>query len=254
VTGGRFAGRPVDAVLFDYGLTLTTFVRPDAAIELAYAEIAGLLAARLGGPLPATADLVAGVHDVVEADVAAHEAAGLLEEIDIAASHVRAYAGLGFSVPADVLDDVLLIEQRAWWEGVRVAADVPAVLGALRRAGLRLGLCSNAPYHVPGVHAQLDHLGVRPLLDSVTLSAEVGWRKPATPIFAAALASLGVDAGSALMVGDRLREDVEGAHRAGLAAVLLTEHRRDPGAPGEADAVLDHLARLPRLLGVGYDP
>lgn len=250
MSSARLAGRAVDAVLFDYGLTLMTFARPDAAIAGAYAEIAALLGERLGRPVPGGDELVSAVHDVVEAEVSAHEAAGLLEEIDIAASHARAYAALGLAVPTDVLDAALLVEQRAWWEGVRVASDVPAVLTALRRGGLRLGLCSNAPYHAAGLHAQLDHLGVRPLLDTVTLSSEVGWRKPATPIFAAALSSLEVDAARAVMVGDRVREDVEGAHSAGIAAVLLTEHHRDPRAPDGADAVLDALAGLPELLGL----
>lgn len=247
----RLGGRPVDAVLFDYGLTLTTFVRPDAAIARAYGEIAALLRDRLGGAVPGGAELVVAVHDAVEAEVADHEESGLLEEMDIVAGHERAYARLGLAVPPDVLDAALLIEQRAWWEGVHVAADVPAVLTALRGAGLRLAVCSNAPYHAGGVRAQLDHLGVRPLVDAVTLSSEVGWRKPAAPIFAAALRSVGVPAERAVMVGDSVRADVMGAQRAGIAAVLLTEHRRDPLAPGGADAVLERLAGLPELLGVG---
>ncbi len=55
------------------------------------------------------------------------------------------------------------------------------------------------------------------------------------------------------MVGDRGREDVDGAHAAGMRAVLLREHRRDPAGEAAADAVLDRLAGLVDLLAGAQD-
>ena len=49
--------------------------------------------------------------------------------------------------------------------------------------------------------------------------------KPHPSIFAAALQLVDVPAGDAVMVGDSVRQDVEGALRAGMRAVLL--HRGD---------------------------
>ncbi|HEY0409630.1 MAG TPA: AIR carboxylase family protein [Candidatus Dormibacteraeota bacterium] len=80
---GVLAGPPVGAVLFDYGLTLVTYRRPEAALERAHERISRLLAARLGVAVPEGARLLTAVHDVVEAAVEAHELGGGLEEIDL---------------------------------------------------------------------------------------------------------------------------------------------------------------------------
>ena len=61
-------------------------------------------------------------------------------------------------------------------------------------------------------------IGLLDRLDAVALSAEVGKRKPHPAIFEAALAQVGVEAGEALMVGDRLREDVAGAQALGMTS------------------------------------
>ena len=81
----------------------------------------------------------------------------------------------------------------------------------------------------------------------MTFSSEVGWRKPAPQIFAAALDALGVEASRCAMVGDRRREDIAGARAAGMATIRTREHRDDPG-PGDADAVIDVFSDLVKLL------
>jgi FMN phosphatase YigB (HAD superfamily) len=53
------------------------------------------------------------------------------------------------------------------------------------------------------------------------------------------------------MVGDTVAADVDGAHAAGMRAILLCEHRCDPDPDGRADAVLDRLTDLPALLASG---
>ena len=98
------------------------------------------------GPVPPAATLLAEVHDRVEAAVARHEASGDLSEIDAVAEERRAYAALGLRLSDELLDEVTALAQRAWWEGVAVSPATVATLEELRRRGLRLGLCSNAPY------------------------------------------------------------------------------------------------------------
>ncbi|HXA27893.1 MAG TPA: HAD family hydrolase [Candidatus Angelobacter sp.] len=240
---------PVEAVLFDYGLTLMTYTRPEAALHRAYARVA----AAIGDPRWTAGALLDAVHDRVDARVAAHEAAGSLEEIDITAAHSEAYRELGIDLDPHQLDAAMREEQVAWWEGIHVAPDAPPTLRTLRDNGLRLGICSNAPYRPASMREQLAHVGLLPLLDAVVFSSEVGWRKPSPRIFAAALAALGADPRTTVHVGDRLREDVDGAHAAGLRAILLREHHDDPPEwlpDARADAVLDRLADLPALLGL----
>jgi len=245
VSGPRLGGVPVEAVLFDYGLTLMTYSRPVEALHRAYSRIAGLV----GGGWDADA-LLDAVHDRVDARVAAHEAAGSLEEIDITAAHREAYAELGIALDPPVLDRAMQAEQEAWWEGIHVAPDASPTLRTLRAAGFRLGICSNAPYRPASMREQLAHVGLLPLVDAAVFSGEVGWRKPSPRIFAAALRALGAEPGATVHVGDRLREDVDGAHAAGMRAVRLREHHDDPDPDRRADAVLDRLSDLPALLGL----
>ena len=244
----RLGDSPVEAVLFDYGLTLVTYTRPSTALHRAYTQIAALLPPRPGGAPWDADELLGAVHDRVDARVAEHESSGSLEEMDIEAAHRRAYAELGASLDAETLDRAMRLEQEAWWEGMRVAPDSVAVLRELRGAGLRLGICSNAPYRPASMRAQLAHVGLLPLVDAAVFSGEVGWRKPSPRIFAAALDALGASAATTIMVGDRLREDVDGAHAAGMRALRLREHHDDPDPDGRADGVLDRLADLPPLL------
>jgi HAD superfamily hydrolase (TIGR01458 family) len=77
--------------------------------------------------------------------------------------------------------------------------------------------------------------------------------KPAHAFFRLPLAELGVDAASAVMVGDDIESDIGGALDAGLRAVLVRtgKYRIDAVAASgiEPDAVVDSIAAVPALLG-----
>jgi putative hydrolase of the HAD superfamily len=236
-------GHRIDGVLFDYGETLVEFSRPRDALAVAEQRIlATLTASGHGAPSPAT---FRGILDRIEREVAEHESAGALDEIDVAAAARRAYGDAGLNLDDAQLDEVLRIEQEAWWHGAHVDPDAVPLLDALRRRGIRVGICSNAPYRVQSLHAQLGFLGIDRRLDAVTFSAEVGWRKPSPRIFDAAIRALGTDPGRTVMVGDSETADVAGAHAAGMRAVLI---RRGGGGSGEADAVIAALRELPGAL------
>ena len=76
--------------------------------------------------------------------------------------------------------------------------------------------------------------------------------KPAAAFFAAALAHLGADATSTLMVGDDIENDVLAAQRHGITGVLVKTGKYLPralqNASGTPDHVLDSFADLPTLL------
>jgi HAD superfamily hydrolase (TIGR01549 family) len=235
------------ALLLDYGDTLVSFRRPDDALLRAHQEVARRLRAAGLGPVPPAATLLLEVHDRVEGVLARHQASDRLEEIDAVAEERRAYAALGLELPDRLLDEVATLVQRAWWEGVTVGTGTRETLRELRRRGLRLGLCSNAPYRPLSLRAQLDRLGLAGLFDSTTFSSEVGWRKPARQIFAAALEALGAEALSTTMVGDRRRADVAGARALGMVTIRVRQHADDAG-PDDADAVVDRITDLVELL------
>jgi putative hydrolase of the HAD superfamily len=245
VTGGGARKEPaLEGVLFDYGETLAAFSRPDEALARAEESILALLKAS-GRTAPSLATLRA-ILGRVERDVLEHQETGALEEIDVAAVSLRAYEKAGLQLDHDVLDEALRIEQEAWWHGVHLDPEAIPVLDFLRARGIRVGLCSNAPYRVQSLHAQLAFLGLDRHLDAATFSAEVGWRKPSPRIFAAALSALGTTAERTVMVGDSEAADIAGAHAAGMRVVLI--RRSADGTSGGADEVIAALHELPGAL------
>ncbi len=127
--------------------------------------------------------------------------------------------------------------------------DVPAALAELTAAGVKIGLISNS-------HRPLDefqsHFELRHLISAAVSSADHGYMKPHPSIFLSALAQLDVAPRDAVMVGDSLRHDIEGALNVGMQAVWL--HRGDAAAPTFAAvqqttvAVIRSLRELPPLL------
>jgi HAD superfamily hydrolase (TIGR01662 family) len=241
---GEEQPRRIDGVLFDYGETLVEFSRPHAAIADAEQRILAVLAA--SGQASSSAATVRTVFDRVDREVVEHQRSGALEEMDLAAASLRAYGDAGLGLDDTLLDEVLRIEQEAWWQGAHLDPEAVPLLESLRGHGIRVGLCSNAPYRVRSLHAQLAFLGLDSHLDSMTFSAEVGWRKPSRRIFEAAMRALGTSAAHTVMVGDSEAADVAGAHAAGLRAVLLS--RRGDSGDSEADAVIAALRALPGAL------
>lgn len=87
---------------------------------------------------------------------------------------------------------------------------------------------------------KLVHLGIDRHFCSVIASAEIGVGKPAGQIFAAAMRALDVSSDEALMIGDSLEGDIEGALSAGMRAVWLNRHGRStPGKWAQISSLTD---------------
>jgi putative hydrolase of the HAD superfamily len=139
------------------------------------------------------------------------------------------------ALPLDDVLDALLGAIR-----FRAYPEVPDVLARLRAGGARLAVVSNWDV---SLHDVLERTGLRPLVDAVVISAELGVAKPDPAIFRAALDRLGAAADSAVHVGDSLEHDVAGARAAGLEAVLVA--RNGAAAPDGVRTV----ASLTELVG-----
>ena len=92
------------------------------------------------------------------------------------------------------------------------------LLTALRESGLELGVISNFDYRIYSI---LEALGLTRHFDSIMISSEAGYAKPAPEIFRMALQRHSLVPSQALHVGDSEALDVVGAHAAGIAAVLV---------------------------------
>jgi putative hydrolase of the HAD superfamily len=124
--------------------------------------------------------------------------------------------------------------------------DVPEVLRDLAAGGVRIGLISNSHRCLSSFQS---HFELQGLIAATVSSSEHGFMKPHPSIFSAALQLVNVEPSAAVMVGDSMRQDVEGALRAGMRAVLLHRGDRPPERASELDVpVIQSLRELPPLL------
>lgn len=109
----------------------------------------------------------------------------------------------------------------------------------------RLGMISNNYGNLAAICRQT---GLSSYMQVVVDSAQVGASKPDPRIFQAALGALGVPPEAAVMVGDSLHRDVQGARNVGMRAVWLTHSRADRLPDDPACAAISSLAELPEVL------
>ncbi len=98
----------------------------------------------------------------------------------------------------------------------RIADGAEALVVELRERGVKVALVSNWDVRLRPL---LGDLGVLQWIDLAVVSAEEGIEKPDVEIFARTCARLGVAPDRALMVGDSVPSDVEGARAAGCLAL-----------------------------------
>ena len=114
----------------------------------------------------------------------------------------------------------------------------------------RVAVLSNFDDSAAG-HAIVADTGLRDLFKSVVISADLAVRKPHPDMYRKSLTDLGVEAATALFVGDTPEEDIVGAHHVGLPSVWLSE-RKSPYPTGlpRATYEIPDLTALPALLGI----
>ena len=227
---------PLEAVIFDWGGTLTPWHTVDLAEQWrvyarVYAEdhvTAEELAVRL---LAADEQAWARTrHDGGSARIA----------------EVLAEAGVDGDLPRHALAHSAYEE---FWEPHTITdPDVRPLFEGLRERGLRIGVLSNTiwsrEYH-DGIFARD---GVLDLLDGAVYSSEIPHAKPHPLAFAAAAEAVGATPAGCLYVGDRPFEDVHGAQRAGMRAVLVPHSDLPVSQQVPVDAAPD--AVVQRLIDV----
>jgi len=138
-----------------------------------------------------------------------------------------------------------LFEFFAHAEAWRIYPDVMETLREIRASGLHVGVISNWDERLRPL---LGELGVAVLLDSITISYEVGAEKPRPEIFRAALETAGVSVIEAIHIGDSADEDLRGAEAAGMKAVVLDR------AGVANDKRISNLGRIKPLFGTITPP
>jgi putative hydrolase of the HAD superfamily len=149
----------------------------------------------------------------------------------------------GMGGEADAAYDCAVEITRGWerHENFDVYDDVPDALAGLRAAGLRIGLVSNSSRDV-GEFARHHGLDV----DAGISSFHHGRTKPHASIFRAVLDLLGVEPAEAVMVGDTIADDIDGARALGMRAILVDREGINP----DFEPRLETLNDLAALLGL----
>lgn len=227
----HFAGRPVDAVVFDLDGTLI-----DSADDLGRAANR-LLAEESRRPLSG-AEVRRFIGDgarvlVRRAMQATGPEAGSAELDGLTARFIAHYE-------ADPIADTI------------VFPGVPAVLGHLRAAGLRVAVCTNKPQ--AATEAVLEVLGLAAFVEAAGGGDRFPTRKPDSGHLLGTLALLDVPPTHAVMVGDN-EHDAAVARAAGTGTVLVSYgYARTPLHEIDTDARIDAMPELPALLGLAPAP
>jgi HAD superfamily hydrolase (TIGR01549 family) len=226
------AGLTVRAVLFDVDFTLC---RPGPELS---AERYGRIAARHG----VTLDI--GRYDDAREDAALNlkRHPELLHD-DTIWHRFTEEIFLGMGGPPEIASECATEIEQGWEvsENFELFEDALPVLEELRTAELRLGLVSNG---IRDLHEFVAHHRLE--VDAIVGSRAHGYVKPHPTIFRAALQQLEVEPAAAVMVGDSLEEDVEGARALGMRAILIDRDDRHP----DVEERLTDLYGLPAALGL----
>jgi putative hydrolase of the HAD superfamily len=150
---------------------------------------------------------------------------------------------VGMGGPPEIASECATEIERGWEvsENFELFEDALPVLEELRAVPLRLGLVSNG---IRDLREFVAHHGLD--VDAIVGSRAHGFVKPHPTIFQAALQQLDVEPAQAVMVGDSLEEDVEGARALGMRAILIDRGDRHPDVEGR----LTDLYGLPAALGL----
>jgi putative hydrolase of the HAD superfamily len=218
----------VDAVIFDWGGTLTPWHTIDMAELWASvcaphypAPDASAIAAALRAAEVELWQLAARAHRSATMD-ALFQLAGVTATADLLASYVAAWEPHTFTDP-----------------------DVPDLLRRLRGRGTRVGVLSNTMWPRRWHEDVFRRDGVLDLIDGAVYTSEIDWTKPHQEAFLAAMVSVGVtDPARCVFVGDRPFDDVHGAQRVGMRTVLVPNSDVLPFADAVPDAIISRLADL----------
>lgn len=220
LTGGPDIGPepslPIAAVIFDYFGTLTPATAPHVWDEHT---------ARSAAPLGLTPPAWRAVLDASFGE----RVTGRLGDLRATFRVLASRSGLD---PSDEAIEAACAARRAAQRELFVLRpSALAVLAVLRSRGLRLGVLSDCTVELAEAWPELP---VRAAVDARVLSCEAGRRKPDPELFGQIARELGVAQPDCLYVGDGGGNELSGASRCGMRAVLLRAEDW-AGHPGRAD-------------------
>ena len=127
-------------------------------------------------------------------------------------------------------------------------SDSEEILKYLYEKGYKIGIIANQSL---GTDERLEKWGILKYIDVVAASAELGVAKPDRAIFDSALEMAGCIPQEAVMVGDRLDNDIDPAKKLGMKTIWVRQgfsiHQNPENAEFEPDYVIDNLLGLKEI-------
>ncbi|WP_296604130.1 HAD family hydrolase [Nocardioides sp.] len=227
----------LDAVVFDWGGTLTAWHDIDFHAESL-----------------ALAQAVVDVDHEVEVSQARLHAAnqviwGRSRDHQQSATVADLFAEAGL----DHEPELLTAYYEFWEPHTLTDPEAGPLFERLHDLGLKVGVLSNTIWPREWHEGFFRRDGVDHLIDGAVYTSEIAWTKPSPLAFRAAMDAIGVeDPARCVYVGDRLFDDVWGAHNAGLRAIHIPLSAIPPEqvghTEGEPDAVAHRLAEIGDLV------
>ena len=217
---GRPEPDPVEAVIFDWGGTLTPWHSIDLGEQwrVFAREIHGIPFASEDVP---HADLERA-HELADRILAAEDEAWQRSRSDHASAHLDDVLRTAGIDPWHDRHHLALAAYRRFWEP-HTATDpqVRPLWEGLRAHGLKVGVLSNTIWSREYHRGIFERDGVLDLIDADVYSSEIRVTKPHALAFETACRALDVAPTSAVYVGDRLFEDVLGPQEVGMRTIWV---------------------------------
>lgn len=237
---------PIDAVIFDWGGTLTSW--HDIDFDEEAAALARAVRLPDDPPSPDFAQDRAEEHrsrlrsaaDVIWGRSRDHHHSATIEDIFTEAGLAHDPEALGHY-------------EEFWDPHTATDGQVLPLWQWLREGGIKVGVLSNTIWPRAWHHRIFRRDGVLDLIDGDVYSSEIAWTKPSRQAFSAAMGAVGADdPARCVYVGDRLYDDIWGAQQAGMRAIHIP-HSTIPAAQrganeGVPDAIAVELAEIRQIV------
>lgn len=150
-------------------------------------------------------------------------------------------------VPSDALEEVCALRLDYVRDSLVPRAGAIATLRRLRELGVLVGLITVCSEDVEVLWPSTPFAG---LFDAEVFSSAVGLSKPDPRIYLHCCELLGVEPAEAVFVGDGANDELAGAERVGMRAILIHRPGEDPFWPEVAEFTGPRVTSIPEVLEV----
>ncbi len=237
----------LEAILFDMGGTLIEFenstwdVLNERCAKKAYDFLKSQNAAKIGYQ-----DFAEALEREFEKRWTVSEKN--LQEIDFESVVFSVLKELDVNLTDGTKKEFMIRYYRPVTEQITLVPGAVEALKFFKDRNLKTGLLSNTIFPGRFHREELKRFGLDRYLDLALFSSDVGFKKPHPQIFRTALEKLNTLPDFAVFVGDRIEEDIGGAHKVGMKAILKIKEKEDCSGSIVPDAEIRNLTELPTVV------